>query len=195
MSGDLTGCICCADGATLHIDSMVSLMKCTFARRQMLDSLLRTTSASQSLLMLTRFAYIDFLELTEAQTALNALDRQVFEGRRLSVQFAVPRASGVRRSASNMPKAPPSRTLFIGNMSFELSDQDLNDLFKNIKNVLDVRVAIDRRTGQPRGFAHADFTDIESAQAAMKQLEGKELYGRTLRVDFSAPSARTRIVT
>lgn len=146
------------------------------------------------LLTCSRFGYVDFLEVTEAQAALSALDRQVFEGRRLSVQFSVPRATGLRRSTT-APKAPPSRTLFIGNMSFELSDQDLNDLFREIRNVLDVRVAIDRRTGQPRGFAHADFTDIESATAAMKQLEGKELYGRALRVDYSAPSARTRIVT
>ncbi|KAK4987894.1 hypothetical protein LTR28_001805, partial [Elasticomyces elasticus] len=61
----------------------------------------------------------------------------------------------------SQPQAPgqPTKTLFIGNMSFQMSDKDLNDLFREIRNVLDVRVAIDRRTGQPRGFAHADFID------------------------------------
>jgi RNA recognition motif-containing protein len=70
-------------------------------------------------------------------------------------------------------------------MSFEMSDKDLNDLFRDIKNVMDVRVAIDRRTGQPRGFAHADFIDVASATKAMEVLKGKEVYGRELRVDYS----------
>lgn len=59
------------------------------------------------------------------------------------------------------------------------------DLFRNIRNVLDVRVAIDRRSGQPRGFAHADFIDIESAVRAKETLENKVVYGRNLRVNFS----------
>lgn len=82
-------------------------------------------------------------------------------------------------------KNEPSKTLFIGNLAFEMSDADLNKLFRDIRNVVDVRVAIDRRTGQPRGFAHADFVDVESAQAGMEYLQGKEIYGRELRIDFS----------
>lgn len=92
-----------------------------------------------------------------------------------------------------MPQNPPSKTLFIGNMSFEMTDRDLNDLFRGIRNVIDVRVAIDRRTGQPRGFAHADFVDVKSAQDGMKELQGKETYGRKLRIDYSyGPSTAPR---
>ena len=85
----------------------------------------------------------------------------------------------------------PSKTLFIGNIPFEMFDADLNKLFKDIKNVIDVRVAIDRRTGQPRGFAHADFKDVDSAVAGKAALADQELYGRKLRVDYSA-GARER---
>lgn len=60
------------------------------------------------------------------------------------------------------------------------------DLFREIRNVLDVRVAIDRRSGQPRGFAHADFIDVASAEKAKEFLGKKVVYGRQLRVDFSA---------
>ena len=88
---------------------------------------------------------------------------------------------------------PPSKTLFIGNLAFEMSDADLNKLFRDIRNVLDVRVAIDRRTGQPRGFAHADFVDVDSAVQGKTQLDGQELYGRQLRVDYSSPKANDRI--
>lgn len=90
------------------------------------------------------------------------------------------------------PKAknPPSKTLFIGNLAFEMTDADLNKLFRDIANVIDVRVAIDRRTGQPRGFAHADFTDVESAVKAAEMLDGKEVYNRTLRLDYSMATGR-----
>ena len=88
--------------------------------------------------------------------------------------------------------SPPSKTLFIGNLAFEMSDADLNKLFRDIRNVIDVRVAIDRRTGQPRGFAHADFVDIASAQKAQELLAGQEIYGRKLRVE-TTQSLFTRI--
>jgi len=103
------------------------------------------------------------------------------DGRRIVVnyQLKTSRPSGVN---------PPSKTLFIGNLAFEMSDADLNKLFRDVKNVMDVRVAIDRRTGQPRGFAHADFVDTESAMKGMEYLQGKEFYGRVLRIDYSAPS-------
>jgi nucleolin len=101
------------------------------------------------------------------------------EGRRLIVNYM----AKTQRSAT---PNPPSKTLFIGNLAFEMSDADLNKLFRDIRNVIDVRVAIDRRTGQPRGFAHADFVDVDSAVKGLEQLVGKEIYGRKLRVDFSA---------
>lgn len=78
-------------------------------------------------------------------------------------------------------------------MSFDMSDRDLNNLFREIKNVIDVRVAIDRRTGQPRGFAHADFVDIESAEKAYGELKGRQVCGRALRVDFSTSTGRAAV--
>lgn len=96
------------------------------------------------------------------------------------------------KSTRERPVNPPSKTLFIGNLAFEMSDGDLNKLFRDIANVIDVRVAIDRRTGQPRGFAHADFVDTASAVAGKAALLDKEVYGRKLRVDFSAGSRESR---
>ncbi|KAF2739138.1 RNA binding domain-containing protein [Polyplosphaeria fusca] len=131
------------------------------------------------------FAYVEFENISDAQAAVENLDMQVFEGRNLVVQFHRPRETSRRGAPGSMTENPPSRTLFIGNMSFEMSDKDLNDLFRDIRNVMDVRVAIDRRTGQPRGFAHADFIDVNSATKAQEELKNKVVYGRQLRVDFS----------
>ncbi|EMC93569.1 hypothetical protein BAUCODRAFT_37252 [Baudoinia panamericana UAMH 10762] len=133
------------------------------------------------------FAYIEFSTQQAADQAVQANDQKVFQGRRMAVQYHVrrePRAptTGRPHRAVN----PPSKTLFIGNMSYQMSDRDLNDLFREIKNVLDVRVAIDRRSGQPRGFAHADFIDVQSAERAKEHLEKKVIYGRQLKIDFSS---------
>jgi nucleolin len=143
--------------------------------------------------LLCRFGYVDFETIASATKAIETLNQQLFEGRRLAVQYAAyssrlldgERSGYPRTDRPQKPLNPPSKTLFIGNMSFEMTDRDLNALFRGIKNVIDVRVAIDRRTGQPRGFAHADFIDIKSAMEAFKVLETKETYGRKLRLDYS----------
>lgn len=131
------------------------------------------------------FGYVQFANIEASQQAVEKLNNEVYMGRRLNVQYLA------KPAANRMTPSEPTKTLFIGNMNFEMSDEDVQDLFKDIKNCIDVRVAMDRRTGQARGFAHADFTDVESAQAAKEKLSGRVFFGRALRVDFSAtPSNR-----
>lgn len=137
--------------------------------------------------MAYRFGYVDFDSAESAENAIQMFNLQSFEGRRLTVQPTLPRTRPTRRDSKHQDSVnPPSKTLFIGNMAFDLTDKDLNNLFREVKNVVDVRVAIDRRTGQPRGFAHADFVDVGSAEKAKLDLENKNVNGRYLRVDFSA---------
>ncbi|CAI6271597.1 unnamed protein product [Periconia digitata] len=132
------------------------------------------------------FAYVTFENIEHAQAAVENLHMQIFEGRNMVVQFHKPKSSSsVSYAGGKAIENPPSKTLFIGNMSYEMSDKDLNDMFRDIRNVMDVRVAIDRRTGQPRGFAHADFIDVASAARAKEILQDKKIYGRQLRLDFS----------
>lgn len=163
------------------------------------------------------FGYIEFEDQNSADRALQELDQKILQGRRMSVQYHKPkeRRPGGRAPGGEFgarPVNPPSKTLFIGNMSYQMSDRDLNgeyfpkyttvprpltlqplDLFREVRDVLDVRVAIDRRSGQPRGFAHADFVDVASAEKAKESLEQKVVYGRQLRVDFSAGSSKSRM--
>jgi nucleolin len=129
------------------------------------------------------FAYVTFDSVDAATAALNAKNMTILEGRRIVVNYQL-------KTTRSRPENPPSKTLFIGNLAYEMSDADLNKLFKDVKNVIDVRVAIDRRTGQPRGFCHADFLDVESAVKASEYLSGMKIYGRELRVDFSHVNAR-----
>jgi len=128
------------------------------------------------------YGFITFGKTEEAQKARESLNLSVFAGRRILVHYAREH----REPRERVTKGPkePSNTLFIGNLHYDLSDTELNELFRPLQNIRDVRVSIDRRTGQPRGFAHADFIDIQSAQVAFKQLNGRELKGRVLRCDY-----------
>jgi len=128
------------------------------------------------------FGYVTYTNVEDATKAIEGMNQAEMEGRRLIVNYQAQTKRVERRNE-------PSKTLFIGNLAFEMSDADLNKLFRDIKNVIDVRVAIDRRTGQPRGFAHADFVDTASAEKAYEVLQGKEVYGRRLRCDYSDGSS------
>ncbi|GFF38677.1 31 kDa ribonucleoprotein, chloroplastic [Aspergillus udagawae] len=133
------------------------------------------------------FAYVHFDSIDAARRCVEAMHLQNYEGRRVSAQYA---SSG----GGTRPLQPVSKTLYLGNLSFEMTDRDLNELFKDIDNVIDVRVSVDRRTGQPRGFAHAEFLDVESAQKAFEILSAKAPFGRRIRVDYSNTNRRgTRI--
>lgn len=136
-------------------------------------------------MVILSFGYVSFSSRADAARAVESLNMKAFEGRRMAVQPAFQKRPNRREGPSG-----PTRTLFIGNISFDMTDKELADLFRDIKGVFDVRVAIDRRTGQPRGFAHADFVDIESAKAAREYLFERVVCGRQLRVDYGHSTTR-----
>jgi cold-inducible RNA-binding protein len=73
--------------------------------------------------------------------------------------------------------------LYVGNLSFETTENDLQDLFEQHGKVGEVALMMDRMTGKSRGFAFVTMNDNAEAGAAMTALNGKELAGRTLTVN------------
>ena len=73
--------------------------------------------------------------------------------------------------------------LYVGNLSFETTENDLNDLFSEHGKVTDVAILSDRETGRSRGFGFVTFTDATGANAAIAALNGKEIGGRALTVN------------
>ena len=74
--------------------------------------------------------------------------------------------------------------IFVGNMSFDASEQDLHDLFSaDNRQVNSVSVVMDRETGRPRGFAFVEMANADDMNAAIQALDGQELHGRPLRVN------------
>ncbi len=77
--------------------------------------------------------------------------------------------------------------IYVGNCSFDVTEEQLRDLFAAYGEVDKVNVITDRDTGRPRGFAFVEMSDSSAAQAAIKGVNGTDLGGRTLNVNEARP--------
>ena len=77
--------------------------------------------------------------------------------------------------------------IFVGNLSYQATQADLQNAFAQFGNVERVNVVTDRDTGQPRGFAFVEMSDSEAAQNAISNLNGAELHGRAMNVNEARP--------
>src|SRR5512144_1361557 len=77
--------------------------------------------------------------------------------------------------------------LFVGNLSFDITENDLQDAFAAHGTVVEANLMMDRATGRPRGFAFVTMSSPEEAQKAIDALNGKELGGRALTVNIARP--------
>jgi len=73
--------------------------------------------------------------------------------------------------------------LYVGNLTFETTENDLQDLFEPHGKVNEVTLITDRMTGKSRGFAFVTMADAAAGNAAMTALNGKEIGGRALTVN------------
>ena len=78
-----------------------------------------------------------------------------------------------------------STKLFVGNLDFKVTENDLRDAFAAYGTVVETNVVIDRVTSRPRGFAFVTMGSPEEAQKAIDGLNGKELGGRALNVNVA----------
>lgn len=77
--------------------------------------------------------------------------------------------------------------LFVGNLSFRTTQDELFDLFTQYGAVDSVAIINDRETGQPRGFAFVEMANADEAEAAIAALNGTELGGRAINVNEARP--------
>jgi RNA recognition motif-containing protein len=77
--------------------------------------------------------------------------------------------------------------MFVGNLSWDAVEDDLQELFGKAGTVTEVAVMRDRFTGRARGFAFVTMSTPEEAQEAIRQLEGQEFMGRPIKVNIARP--------
>jgi RNA recognition motif-containing protein len=80
-----------------------------------------------------------------------------------------------------------SNKLFVGNLSFNTTENDLQDTFAAHGTVMETNLMMDRATGRPRGFGFVTMSTPEEAQAAITGLNGKSIDGRELTVNVAKP--------
>ena len=77
--------------------------------------------------------------------------------------------------------------LFVGNLSYQTAENDLQDFFSAAGNVSSVNLMMDKFTGKSRGFAFVEFSSDSEATKAVEMFHGKELQGRPLTVNIARP--------
>jgi cold-inducible RNA-binding protein len=77
--------------------------------------------------------------------------------------------------------------LYVGNLSFNSTENDLRDLFSGYGAPTSVNLITDRDTGRSKGFGFVEFSNDEEAKAAMNALNGREFEGRALTVNEARP--------
>ncbi|EFW99633.1 nucleic acid-binding protein [Grosmannia clavigera kw1407] len=137
------------------------------------------------------FAFVWFNTAEAMAKALKEADGSFWHGRRIIVQERTARREAGSPSAATSTRSPTT-SLYVGNLPYETTDADLNQLFVGLEGVKSVRVAVDRSTGWPRGFAHTDFETVDQATKAFEHLAGRTVGTRQLRIDYANPSRDQR---
>jgi cold-inducible RNA-binding protein len=80
--------------------------------------------------------------------------------------------------------------LFVGNLSFKLSEPELEEMFAQFGTVVSCSIPTDRDTGRKRGFAFVEMSSQAEAEAAIKGLNGRDVDGRQIAVSVSQPKPK-----
>ncbi len=78
-------------------------------------------------------------------------------------------------------------SIYVGNLSFDATQDDINQIFAEYGSVKSVKLPTDRETGRVRGFAFVEMGGESEEQAAIEALDGAEWMGRTLKVNKARP--------
>jgi cleavage stimulation factor subunit 2 len=77
------------------------------------------------------------------------------------------------------------RVVFIGNIPYGVSEEQIVEIFGRVGNTVSFRLVYDKETGKPKGFGFLEYTDVDAAASAVRNLNGFQLQGRELKVDYS----------
>ncbi len=79
--------------------------------------------------------------------------------------------------------------IYVGNLAYSVTDDDLRELFSEFGEVRSASVISDKATGQSKGFGFVEMKDNSAADTAIKDLNGKQVKGRALKVNEAKPRA------
>ena len=83
-----------------------------------------------------------------------------------------------------------STNIYVGNLSYNITDDQLKSVFEEYGEVISAKVITDRDTGRAKGFAFVEMANQQDAEKAIKELDGGELDGRNIKVNLSQPKTK-----
>ncbi|CCH43325.1 RNA-binding protein [Wickerhamomyces ciferrii] len=129
------------------------------------------------------FAYIDFSTKNHQRSVIN-LSEQQLNGRNLLIKNSDSFEGRPNKEEAQLSKNPPSRILFVGNLSFDTTEEMLHRQFVHCGELIKIRMATFEDSGKCKGFAFLDFKDEEGPTKALKDKSCKKLLNRPLRMEF-----------
>lgn len=139
------------------------------------------------------FGHVEFPSAELAQSAVNQLNGLHVHGRSLTVNMAGSGKSQRSIDKASRSESKPENTVFVGNLSWEVTNDVMADMLTDVvgpNSFVSIRVAFDKVTKKPRGFAHVEFVDLQTAERAIRELNALEVMGRALRADMAGNTAR-----
>ena len=133
------------------------------------------------------FGFVTYSEKSEAEAAASKLDGHKINGRRIGVRDA---DSDNKKGKKNKRKDPEGTKLYIGNLPFKATDEELRKVFDKIATITDLNIITDN-AGKPKGFAFAFIKEKDNIDSIIKSLNGSELLGRKIRVDLAQQKKKT----
>jgi len=140
------------------------------------------------------FGYVEFESADIAIKALEAMQGAEVDNRQINIDFSAPRPDNSfnREKVQNRADkfgdrqaSAPSNTLFIANLPFGVTPDTVTPYFSDYGNINGIRLPTDPETGAPKGFGYIEFSSIEEAQGALDAMNGVDIEGRNVRLDFA----------
>ncbi len=98
----------------------------------------------------------------------------------------------IGRSTEQVNKSGPNMRIYVGNLSYEVTEEELRQEFAAFGEVTSVTIITDKYSGRPKGFGFVEMASVSEGQAAIAGLNGKTLKDRALNVDAARPRSDSR---
>jgi len=136
-----------------------------------------------------------YAEVSDKNAAV-ALKGALLDGRELNIDHSNERSPATERPArqdwnsgggggSSGSASTPTKTVFLGNLSFDSTEDSIHEQLQQFGEVTQVRMIYDRETERPKGFGYCEFESVEVAQKAVEASGQVDVDGRTIRIDFA----------
>lgn len=140
------------------------------------------------------FAFVEMETIDEAQKAADGLDAVMFMGRAITVNEAREKAAAkapAKRVFESSYK-PGTKKLYVGNLPFSVTEDDIKDLFSSAGEVKNVKIIVDQDTKRSKGFCFIEMSDERGAKKAVETLNDIDVGGRTINVNSARENEKPK---